>query len=263
MGILDLGTVFPVACYLVAGYFLASTFVQWRRLRHIPGPSLASFSYLWLIHCDWTGKQYEIHKVLGEQYGPLVRIGPNEVSTDDPETIRRMSSAKSAYPRSGWYDGARFHPENDCIFTMVNPARHDKQKAKASHGYSGRETPGLESAIDDQVANLIRLIRRKYCARPGCRKVVPLDLANVTSLLALDTISRIALGKEFGCLEADEDVVGFFHVMEQFMPVMNVLGDVPWARDIVFSRVGIKLMGPKPTDRSGVGLMMKWVPMTG
>lgn len=257
MGILDLGTVLPVALCLVAGYFLASTLYQWHRLRHIPGPSLASFSYLWLIHSDWTGKQYDIHKVLGEQYGPLVRIGPNEVSTDDPETIRRMSSAKSAYPRSGWYDGARFHPENDSIFTMVNPVLHDKQKAKASHGYSGRETPGLESAIDDQVANLISLIRRKYCARPDRRRVAPLDLAKVMSLLALDIISRIALGKEFGCLVADEDVVGFFHVLDHFMPIMNVLGDVPWARNIVFSPFCIKLIGPKPTDRSGVGLMMK------
>ncbi|KAI8946481.1 cytochrome P450 [Xylaria longipes] len=258
MGILDPGLAFPVLYSLVAGYFLASTIYQWQRLQHIPGPFIASFSYLWIGYSGWSGKQYEIHKVLGEKYGPLVRIGPNEISTDDPETIRRISSAKSAYPRSGWYDGARFHPESDAMFSMLEPVRHDKYKAKASHGYSGRETPGLESAIDEQIANLIGLIRRKYLRKSGASaRVVPLDLSKALSLFTLDVISRIALGKEFGCLEADKDIHGFYKVVRNILPLMNILGDVPWARRIAFSTLGIKLLGPKPTDTSGLGLIMK------
>ncbi|KAI3329952.1 cytochrome P450 [Ustulina deusta] len=250
MGILDLEQAVTVLCSLVVGYFLASTLYQWHRLRYIPGPFLASFSYLWIGYSGWSGKQYEIHKLLGEKYGPLVRIGPNEVSTDDPETIRRISNAKSVYPRSGWYDGARFHPDSDAMFTMVEPVRHDKYKAKTSHGYSGRETPGLESAINEQIGNLISLIRRKYVRKSGVSsKVFP--------LFTLDIISRIALGKEFGCLEADKDVHGFYHLIESQLPAMNVLGDVPWARKIIFSTLGIRLFGPKPTDRTGLGLMMK------
>ncbi|KAI1159042.1 cytochrome P450 [Nemania serpens] len=258
MAILDLAQAFKVLVILAAGYFLGSTLYQWHRLRHIPGPFLASFSYLWIAYTGWCGKQYELHKVLGEKYGPLVRIGPNEVSTDDPETIRRITGAKSAYPRAGWYDGARFHPDSDAMFTMIEPVRHDKFKAKTSFGYSGRETPGLESAFDEQIQNLIGLIRRKYVQKAGASSsVVPLDIRRACSLYTLDVISRIALGKEFGCLEADDDILGFIHTVEAFMPAMNVLGDVPWARNIVFSQLGIKLVGPKPTDRSGVGLMMK------
>ncbi|KAJ2986607.1 hypothetical protein NUW58_g4941 [Xylaria curta] len=258
MGLIALGPIFTAIFSLVVAYFISLTFSGWYRLRHIPGPLLASFSYLWLGYSGWSGKQYDIHKVLAEKYGPLVRLGPNEVSTDDPETIRRISNAKSAYPRSGWYDGARFHPDTDALFTMTDPVRHDKQKAKASHGYSGRETPGLESAVDEQLSNLIGLIRRKYLHKSGGRsKMVPLDLAEAIPLFTLDVISRIALGKEFGCLEADKDIHGFYHLVESHMPAMNVLGDVPWARRIVFSTLGIKLLGPKPTDKTGLGLMMK------
>ncbi|KAH8160376.1 hypothetical protein CIB48_g7870 [Xylaria polymorpha] len=258
MGVVDLGLAFSVLFSLVVGYVLASTFYQWQRLRHIPGPSLASFSYLWLGYSGWSGKQYEIHKVLGEKYGSLVRIGPNEVSTDDPETIRRISNAKSAYPRSDWYDGARFHPDTDAMFTMTDPIRHDKYKAKTSHGYSGRETPGLESAIDEQLSKLMDLIRQKYVRKSNAgARVPPLDLSKALSLFTLDAISRIALGKEFGCLAADKDIHGFYAIIAKFLPFMNVCGDVPWARNIVFSKLGIKLFGPKPTDSSGLGLMMK------
>ncbi|KAJ8126194.1 hypothetical protein O1611_g7444 [Lasiodiplodia mahajangana] len=260
MGVLNLDQAIKALCLLAAGYFLASTLYQWRRLRHIPGPFVASFSYLWLGISDWNGEQYEWHKVLGEKYGPLVRIGPNEVSTDDPETIRRIAGAKSTYPRSGWYDGTRVHADSDSIFTMVDPVLHDKRKAKTSQGYSGRETPGLETAIEEQIENFINLIRRKYVRKPGANsKLVPLELGRVYSLFTLDIISRIALGKEFGGVEADEDVVGFTHNIEAYMPIMNVLGDIPWARNIVFSKLGIRLLSPKPTDKAGIGLMMKMV----
>ncbi|KAI0977265.1 cytochrome P450 [Xylaria arbuscula] len=258
MGVLDFELAARVFFSLFAAYLLGSSIYQWHRLRHIPGPFLASFSHLWIGYSGWSGKQYEIHKHLGEKYGPLVRIGPNVVSTDDPETIRRISSAKSVYPRSGWYDGARFHPNSDAMFTMVEPARHDKHKAKTSHGYSGRETPGLEAAINEQIGNLINLIRRKYVRNPGTSsKVMPLDLSKVFPFFTLDVISRIALGKEFGCLDADKDVHGFYHVVESYLPLMNVIADVPWIRKIVFSTLGISLFGPKPTDKTGLGLMMK------
>ncbi|KAI0406519.1 cytochrome P450 [Xylaria palmicola] len=258
MGTMLLGQALTAVFTLIVGYFITLTFYQWYRLRHIPGPRLASFSYAWLAYSGWSGKQYEIHKVLAEKYGPLVRLGPNEVSTDDPEVIRRISNAKSAYPRSGWYEGARFHPESDAMFTMTDPTIHDKHKARASHGYSGRETPGLEAAVDEQIFNLIGLLRRKYVRKAGvAAKIVPLDLSNAIPFFTLDVISRIALGTEFGCLEADKDIHGFYHLVESHMPAMNVLGDVPWARKIVFSTLGIKLLGPKPTDQTGLGLMMK------
>ncbi|KAI2634647.1 cytochrome P450 [Xylaria nigripes] len=258
MGILDLGQVCKVLCSLLTGYFVTSTVYQWHRFRHIPGPFLASFSYLFLGYLDLSGRQYEGYRHLGQKYGSLIRIGPNEVITDDPETIRRISNAKSLYPRSGWYDGARFHPDSDAMFTMVDPVKHDKHKAKTALGYSGRETPGLESAIEEQLENLISLIRRKYVRKSGVvSEVLPLDLSKAIPLFTLDVISRIALGKEFGNLEADRDVHGFYGIVEAYLPVMNFLADVPWARRIVFSRLGIRLIGPKPTDKTGLGVMMK------
>ncbi|KAI3319254.1 cytochrome P450 [Xylariaceae sp. AK1471] len=256
---LDLGQTLAALCFLVVGYYLTSTLYQWHRLRHIPGPFFASFSYFRIGSASWNGKQYEIQRDLGQKYGPLVRIGPNDLSTDDPEIMRRIDNPTGTYSRSGWYDGARFTPD-DAMFTMVDPVKHDKLKAKVSPGYSGRETPGLETAIDEQIAKLVGLIRRKYVRKPHAgSSFVPLELNKVMPLFTLDIISRIALGEEFGCLEADKDVHGFYHIMEAHMPLLGVTAEVPWVRKIVYSSLGIKLVGPKPTDKSGIGLMMKMV----
>ncbi|KAI0416771.1 cytochrome P450 [Xylaria grammica] len=257
MGILNLEQALAISACLVVGYFITSTVYQWHRLRHIPGPFLASFSYLWIGYSGYSGKQFARYKDVGEKYGPVVRVGPNEVITDDPETIRHISSTKNMYHRSEWYDGARFQP-GDAMFTLLEPVKHDKYKAKTAHGYSGRETPGIESAIDEQIANLIKLIRREYVVKAGTRsRMVPLDLSKVIPLFTLDVISRIALGKEFGGLEANRDVVRFYEIVEAILPELNVVADVPWIRRIVFSDICLRLFGPKTTDKSGMGLMMK------
>ncbi|KAI0390582.1 cytochrome P450 [Xylariaceae sp. FL0594] len=222
MAILNLGSALTLLTSLGIAYILASTLYQWQRLRHIPGPPIASFSYAWLVYCGYTATRAR-----------------------------------------GWYDGARFHPGHDTMFTTIDPARHDRLKARLAHGYSGRETPGLEEAIDEQVAHLVDLLRRKYVFDPktagGTTTMLPLDLSKVFPLFTLDTIARIALDKEFGCLEADRDVKEFYHVVEEFIPLLNVFADVPWVRKIVYSPLMIKLFGSEPTDKSGLGLAMKMV----
>lgn len=86
-----------VLCYTIQAV------VTWHRLRHIPGPFLASFSYLWLGKVTRSTRQWHIYRDLPKQYGPLVRVGPNEITTDDPEIIRKVSGVRSPYGKDAWY----------------------------------------------------------------------------------------------------------------------------------------------------------------
>jgi hypothetical protein len=63
---------------------------------HIPGPKLAAFTYwyqsyydLWPHSGRFLWKTIELH----EQYGPVVRIGPNEVQVNDPDFYSEMYSS--------------------------------------------------------------------------------------------------------------------------------------------------------------------------
>lgn len=57
------------------------------RLRHIPGPFIASLTDLWRSRAqnspNFGDRMIELHR----QYGPLVRLGPNFVSVSDPAAV--------------------------------------------------------------------------------------------------------------------------------------------------------------------------------
>lgn len=84
-------------------WFVASTVTSWYRLRHIPGPWLASISNLWMIRASTSTRLSEVFEEAGESYGSLVRIGPNQILTSDADFLRKSAAVRGTYNRSPWY----------------------------------------------------------------------------------------------------------------------------------------------------------------
>lgn len=68
--------------------------------------------------------------------GSLVRIGPNDLVTDDPEILRRMMGVRSPYTRGPWYDAMRFDPARDNLLSMRDDEAHTKLRNKMAAGVS-------------------------------------------------------------------------------------------------------------------------------
>lgn len=100
----------------------------------------------------------------------------------------------------------------------------------------------------------MHLLRRKYLSTP--RESRPVEFAELTSFFTMDTITRSAFGKEFGYLKTDSDVYGFLAGVRETWPSLAIALDLPWIRNILFSRLYLRLFGPKTTDTSGLGKLM-------
>jgi hypothetical protein len=68
--------------------------------------------------------------------GPLARIGPNILVTDDADLLRRISGARSPYSRAEWYDGMRLDPRVNNVISERNEKRHTALRAKMASGVS-------------------------------------------------------------------------------------------------------------------------------
>lgn len=237
------------------------TFRTWWRLRHIPNAHFTTpFSCFWVCRNTYSGRQYWVLRELHAKHGPLVRIGPNEVATDDPEILRRISSTRSNYHRSDYYLAGRFNPYHDNLLTILDVDAHKKAKARSLAAYNGRETLGLEAAIDEQVKMLIDVIRTRYTegvVQSSGKSQKILDLKAMTCYFTMDVITRLGFGKAVGYLEDEEDHYEFLKTVDGLWPQISTIADVPsWIRKLLFSPFVLKLIGPKSTDKTGFGALM-------
>ncbi|KAH7327949.1 cytochrome P450 [Stachybotrys elegans] len=239
---------------LIGGTFILFAFgsylVSWYRLRHIKGPLLASFSYLWILYTTTRWQQYHRYGDLFKKYGKLVRIGPNEVITGSADVIRRMSAARSRYERSDYYSSARLVPPRESLINLISNREHDRLKGQMVHGYSGKEVPSLESDIDEIIMKLVQVIRSSY-ASP--HSFTPLDLAEFSRYFTMDVITKIAYGTEFGYLEAQSDVGEFIKGSLKHLEVAVLCSEIPWCSAVFANPLALKLFAPKHTDKAGFG----------
>jgi hypothetical protein len=68
-----LGTLFkyllPFFPAILIAWYVASSFQAWYRLRHIPGPFLAKFSYWFMLRTQASGNQHLTFKDVNNTYG--------------------------------------------------------------------------------------------------------------------------------------------------------------------------------------------------
>ncbi|KAI0102733.1 cytochrome P450 [Nemania sp. FL0031] len=243
---------------LLLVYFIVTSAATWYRLRQFRGPLLAKFSYFYIFRNSISGERSKRLHQLYEDYGRdnLIRIGPNDLLASTPEMVRHMNSVRSPYLRSSWYRRQRLDPSRDIIFSITNTAHHDNLKAKLAIGYSGKDVPTTESDIDEQLGMLVSLIKRKYISTPD--KYRPLDMGSAAMFFALDSISSISFGKAFGNLKKGVDLHGFEESIEAAALKLSITAEIPWLGDIFFFPPILRLLGPKVTDKKGLGMYMRF-----
>lgn len=127
------------------------------------------------------------------------------------------------------------------------------------HRYGGRETLAMEPIVDEILHSLIRHIRVKALTADKSTHThpVPIDFSTVVNYFTVDVITRIAFGREFGCLESNSDVHGLLAAMSAAMKAYTIPISIPWLRDLTTGSTFMKYFGPKMTDQSGIGTMMR------
>lgn len=250
----DLGQSRTVAAALGALLLalILSTLNTWRRLRHIPGPTLSWLGSSWLIRNAVTGATSPYSKDLA-RYGSLVRMGPNAVATDDPEVVRRLS--RSPYRKDPWYTGFRLDNGKDNLLSTLNATLHDRIKAKTAYAMAGKDGVDLESAIDAQIGRLLGTIRSKHLATEERHRIV--DFAPLVRFYTADAFTCLLVGKEFGFIGAD-DLYDVARLNDQVMALMSLLSDLAWLRTVMQSRF-LLFLQPRATDEIGVGKIQGFV----
>ncbi|KIW17638.1 hypothetical protein PV08_04833 [Exophiala spinifera] len=143
-------------------YAVASSSTQARRLRNIPGPWVYAATRFRLSLDAWRARS--VHAVLGmhRQYGPVVRIGPNEVSFNSLSALRTIYGAGSGFERTSFYRMFDVYGQKN-LFTFESGKLHRERKKLVSHIYANAVVLGPEfsAMVQTKVAEFISLIHRE------------------------------------------------------------------------------------------------------
>lgn len=102
-------------------------------LRRFPGPTLAKLSKLYHFRLCLRENNCIILAKWHARYGPIVRVGPNELSLMHPDAIPAIYGSQSQCRRAPWYDMA--HP-NVSLQSSRDQVLHDRRRRVWDKGFS-------------------------------------------------------------------------------------------------------------------------------
>ena len=192
-------------------------------LRKIPGPFLAKLTDLYRLRLVRTGAAHEHQIALHDQYGPFVRLGPNNVSIGDPAAVPALYNIRTRYPKSDFYPvmgnvaKGKVVPS---IFSTLDESFHEVMKRPIAQVYAMTNLRSYEPLVESTESFFFQKLEKLANEKRA------FDLGTWLHWFATDVILEITFGKRLGFLEREEDVDGILEMIEKrfwYVAVVSIL----------------------------------------
>ncbi|THH33280.1 hypothetical protein EUX98_g884 [Antrodiella citrinella] len=214
-------------------------------LAHFPGPKLAAATYWYTAYYEvWKDGGLVEHLVeLHKQYGPVVRIGPNDLHFSDPQAYNDIYSER--FPKDPKLYGA-LHQDRS-LFGMPDPREAKIRREIMSPMFSRRAIVDLEPVVLQKVETLVSAILAHE------KTGEPVNMHRAYRSATLDIIIAYCFGTDYGVITTPqfrhklilnwEIVFPFFHIVKNFTVIFPLM--------ITMAKISSWLSPPKDTGELG------------
>jgi len=174
----------------------------------IPGPKLYALTKWRLAFEDWKGSRTRTIHRLHQKYGPVVQIGPNEISFNSLTALKTIYGAGSRFHRASFYRMFDVYGHQN-LFTFSDPKTHGERKKLLSHAYSKSSIMKYAAtAVEEKAWEYLQLIENE--------PEVASEIFSSLHYYSLDNITHFLYGDDFGATAA----------ITTSLPDRNLLSDV-------------------------------------
>lgn len=192
-----------VAVAAIIYHFCYSLFFS--SLARIPGPKSFAWTKLKLAYEDYKGTRTRTIHALHAEYGPVVRVGPNEVAFSSTTAMRSIYGAGSGFERTSFYRMFEAYGRKN-MFSFSTVREHGDRKKLFAHAYAkSTMLKGANAAMVLQKAKLFLDLLNRECPDS--------EIFSTLHYFSLDNITEFLYGN-FGktaCLEGskkDRELIG-------------------------------------------------------
>ncbi|GME40427.1 hypothetical protein PFICI_06539 [Neofusicoccum parvum] len=196
---LDLVWLLLAATVFAVGAFCLLTLYNlfFHPLRSYPGPWYTGASILWYqLHVFKGDLPFVIHS-LHRQYGPVVRIAPNELSYTDVRAWKDIYGHRLGVPEFAKDPSQNFEGHAHPSIIHANREQHAALRRLLSHAFSDKSLREQEPVLHSYVHMLIERLREHSESGPKA-----LDLVNWYNFTTFDIIGHLAFAEPFDCLSS-------------------------------------------------------------
>ena len=185
-------------------YFLTTSIfnLYFHPLRNIPGPNIFAASRLPYVYTALNGHLATKFRTLHEQYGPVVRTAPDEISFAEPTAWKiiygQRQSGYALFKKN--YD--TFHQnQNDLAHSLfiADDPDHLRMRKVLAYAFSERSLREQEPLIQIHVDTLIKILHHQISQ--GSQEV---DLVDWFNYVAFDIVADLSFGEPFNTLTDSE-----------------------------------------------------------
>ncbi|KAJ0119083.1 hypothetical protein J7T55_013318 [Diaporthe amygdali] len=163
-------------------------------LAKLPGPWYSKITSAVLTNEFLQGRRAKYVQLLHEKYGPIVRIGPNEVDVMDVAAAKQIHTVKATYLKGPFYKAVSA-PGQHNVFNTADIYFHRRHRKLLQAPFSDASLQSFQPNIESRV----RLAIQRMIEESASRGVV--DVFKWWLFMATDVIGELSFGESFRTLE--------------------------------------------------------------
>lgn len=215
-----------------------------RPLYKYPGPFLASCTRFWLVYTAWSGHVEDYYLEIHRKYGPVVRIGPNELSFESPDAAIEVFRTGRGFHKTDFYTVFLPSDVRD-IFTEIREKVHAKKKRFAVPPYSLASVKRQAKPIEKLMLDLFSTME----TYADSSRLAIFDLGSWLHFFAIDVLGQFAFDRPFDFLKKGSDDDGFLFGVSYAQYESSYLGQIPILDRLTRSNPIRKLLPFLPKDK--------------
>ncbi|KAJ4418349.1 hypothetical protein N0V82_005630 [Gnomoniopsis sp. IMI 355080] len=202
-------------------------------LAKVPGPWYSKFTEL-VLRWHWLqGKRAKYVHSLHQKYGPVVRVGPDEVDVTDLPSIKAIHTVKATYIKSPKFYRALSAPGVESVFSTTDIQTHRRHRKLLSGGFSESSLKSYLPIVEQRVNLAVERIGQEMKSSREAGDVFKWWL-----FMATDVIGELTFGESFRMLELGEKN-DYSRNLEKIALVSAKRNTFPWLAKLALKGIPI------------------------
>ncbi|KAI5239920.1 putative P450 monooxygenase [Aureobasidium subglaciale] len=186
-----LSVIIFIAAIAAAAYHIIIEPLYLNPKSRIPGPTSFALTKWRLAWEDFKGSRTRTIHALHEKYGPIVRIGPDEIHCNSLEALRTIYGAGSGFERTWFYRMFDAYGKQN-LFTFHTVKEHSERKKLVANAYS------KSLMLKGPAASMVQEKVSQYLALIKAHGEQPHEIFGSLHYFSLDAITHFLYGPSYG-----------------------------------------------------------------